>query len=220
MQEAARKVKETGYNGNVVFLVDSQAAILGLTSNNLTECPETIACRASLAELNSSQRQVTIQWIPSHVGIPGNERADILAKQGTTLPQPNALATLTSAYARIASTVKRATSRDHQAAAAGKCWESLYKNGPIPGGYSREVAVCLFRTITGHDYLQAHLHRLNLAPSDTCPLCNGGRMDANHLWGCNALSDVPAARNRKLELSSLYWSARRRMAELPRAGVG
>ena len=38
--------------------------------------------------MNRHQIEVYLQWIPSHIGIKGNETADQLAKQGASLPQP------------------------------------------------------------------------------------------------------------------------------------
>ena len=35
--------------------------------------------------LNKQDKTIVFQWIPSHVGIRGNETADLLAKKGTTL---------------------------------------------------------------------------------------------------------------------------------------
>ena len=36
----------------------------------------------------SQERVVCLQWIPAHCGIPGNEKADVLAKLGATGTQP------------------------------------------------------------------------------------------------------------------------------------
>ncbi|GFX55133.1 RNase H domain-containing protein [Trichonephila clavipes] len=41
---------------------------------------------SKLARL-SQRKQVCLQWIPSHVGVPGNETADELAGRGCDLPK-------------------------------------------------------------------------------------------------------------------------------------
>ncbi|KAL1448474.1 hypothetical protein WDU94_005530 [Cyamophila willieti] len=63
---------------------DSQAAIKALSSftheSKLTwECLETL-------KLLAKDNHVTLTWVPGHEGIDGNEKADELAKIGTTLP--------------------------------------------------------------------------------------------------------------------------------------
>jgi ribonuclease HI len=40
--------------------------------------------RRTMKLLNSQGKTVAFQWVPSHVGIHGNETADLLAKKGVT----------------------------------------------------------------------------------------------------------------------------------------
>lgn len=204
----------------VVFLIDSQAAILALSRNSDTDSQLTLDTRASLNSLCATWF-VKLQWIPSHVGILGNEKADILAKHGTTLPQPSLLVPLSTAKSQIDLAVKSFTRRKHLADAHGKSWECLTR-GPIVK-LPRHEAVPKFRTLTGHDLLPVHLHRLGIVPSPECPLCRNGNLDGLHLLDCQGLAEErrrtmgePATKR----LGILYWSARHRMAEMPRVGVG
>ncbi|XP_064646759.1 uncharacterized protein LOC135499744 [Lineus longissimus] len=65
---------------NLVLLTDSLSALQALmaaTSDQLTE--NLLKNLSSLLQ----DRRVVLQWIPAHVGVPGNERADQLAKEGS-----------------------------------------------------------------------------------------------------------------------------------------
>ncbi|GFW29697.1 reverse transcriptase [Trichonephila clavipes] len=71
----------------VVFFIDSQAAILALSSNTPTDCINTIQCRTKNAEVISYGWTEALQWGPSHVRILRNERDDQKAKQGVESTQ-------------------------------------------------------------------------------------------------------------------------------------
>lgn len=200
--------------GQVVFLIDSQAAISALSSNTPSDSLRTIQCRVKLSQLIEQGWAVHLKWIPSHVDIPGNERADALAKRGASSEQPSEPATLRAAHNKITHTVDATTRNALKQRSSGKRWECLAADGPIRRELDRRTAVALFRTTTGHDYLQAHLHRIGLAADDKCPLCLSSTMDAQHLLICPSLGHIPNV------MSLRYWEARRLMASLPRAGVG
>ena len=55
----------------------------------------------------------------------------------------------------------------------------------------RTKAVAAFRLETGQDYLEKHLHRFNILPSDNCMLCRlpDTVTDSHHLTQCAALKD-------------------------------
>ncbi|GFU56588.1 reverse transcriptase [Trichonephila clavipes] len=63
------------------YCKDSQAAVLALINITPIDCINTMQCRTKIAELFSYGWTVALQWVPSYVGIPGNERANQKAKQ-------------------------------------------------------------------------------------------------------------------------------------------
>ncbi|XP_073984752.1 ribonuclease H1-like [Rhodnius prolixus] len=63
------------------LLVDSQAAISAVTGYDDKDDIIIKKCRALIDRLLTQGKQVVLQWIPSHVGLQGNEEADRLAKE-------------------------------------------------------------------------------------------------------------------------------------------
>ncbi|XP_078051891.1 uncharacterized protein LOC144478042, partial [Augochlora pura] len=87
INHAFKIAHEKSYQRTAIF-TDSYSAIATLnnkiTNNdtilNIIEIYQKITCKGN---------KIKIIWIPSHVGIPGNERADQIAKEATTLTPPN-----------------------------------------------------------------------------------------------------------------------------------
>ena len=80
---AAHTEASTHASPNVVLLTDALSVLQALQSNRDTELNDLSTALASLCRRHA----VTLQWIPSHCNLPGNEAADSLAKEGTTKEQ-------------------------------------------------------------------------------------------------------------------------------------
>nr|XP_042909483.1 uncharacterized protein LOC122271624 [Parasteatoda tepidariorum] len=71
------------YFTKAVTLVDSKAAIQAVAINHDSDTQTVSEIRDNLIFLENADKTIMIQWIPLHVGINGNEKADQLAKKGT-----------------------------------------------------------------------------------------------------------------------------------------
>ncbi len=60
----------------------------------------TMVIMHKLARLDALGKEVTFEWVPAHMGIPGNECADSLAKAATLLAPPGIQATQSLAASR------------------------------------------------------------------------------------------------------------------------
>ncbi|GFX06488.1 hypothetical protein TNCV_3017221 [Trichonephila clavipes] len=72
---------------NVVF-IDSQAAIKIVSCYNLVSSKLEFEGKQFINSFLSTEREVILQWTPSHCGINGNEQADKLAREASTLHPP------------------------------------------------------------------------------------------------------------------------------------
>ena len=71
---------------SVLFLTDSQSALCILSSAPSYLLPESLWYVWSLAFSLSNNTNLSFQWVPGHAGLPRNEKADLLAKTGASLP--------------------------------------------------------------------------------------------------------------------------------------
>ena len=128
--------------------------------------------------------EVTIQWVPGHSGIQGNEMADAAAKQATMLPQEPTPITLGSACAKIRATIKDDLSA-HERSARVYAKFSLQKEAEVR---TREDQVLLGRIRSAHHWCFESYHQLVDETHDTtCKECGWKMHDLEH-WLCHCPS--------------------------------
>ncbi|GBO03013.1 hypothetical protein AVEN_189508-1 [Araneus ventricosus] len=114
-------------NSDIYVLTDSKSSIQYL--KNWPEIREKTGQEvvSKIATLSQKSR-VCFQWIPSHVGVFGNEEEDVLAKEGNALPSASSSELFTSEIYSI-----------HKAIA-----NSAWRNPPTHDGMPGTFLVCLY----------------------------------------------------------------------------
>ncbi|UYV84791.1 hypothetical protein LAZ67_X003521 [Cordylochernes scorpioides] len=77
----ALKLVEKNETKNIIIYTDSKAAIFAIKNCYYSQDRLLTNIAAEINKLNKNTK-ISLQWIPSHVGVPGNEEADRLAKEG------------------------------------------------------------------------------------------------------------------------------------------
>ena len=130
------------------------SVLQALSNNKLPQLERTIYSIKSL--------KTVIQWIPSHCGIIGNEKADKLAKEGAKQDQEENAVSFTEMKTII---------------------KSLHNTPPQQDSYhqlSRPEQTIIFRFRTGHNRLNQHIYRvMKVIPSPMCP-CGEAEQNTEH----------------------------------------
>jgi ribonuclease HI len=142
---------------SVVFLTDSKSALQALQSRKLPDLQGMLAVLCT-------QHRVAMQWIPSHCGIPGNEKADQLAKEGSTDKQSETSVT----YHQMKQIIKSIRKPQSQT-------QDDYHN------MNRSEQVVIMRLRTGHNRLRSHMYtKFKIGTSATCT-CGQAPQTAGHI---------------------------------------
>ena len=160
---AAEHLLESGKNtGSIAIFTDSLSTLQALNSADPDQITQDL--HSSLAKL-TAQFTVSLQWVPAHVGLTGNETAGRLVKFGSQAPQ----------------TQNPVTYRETKTLLHSRYNGDWKKE---KGGYQAHLdpiwrlewaqQTTIFRLRTGHCGLSAHLKRTGI--SDTS-LCECGHAD-------------------------------------------
>ena len=134
-------------------------------------------------------KKIVFTWIPSHIGIEGNERADTLAKEALNLPiDPNKNPKLP--YSDYRPKVKKHilslwnTEWEEEKEKQNKLFEIKPKLKPrSPHSLSRKESVVLTRLKIGHTKL-THQHLLAKEEAPVCVGCNSNLTVKHILLDC------------------------------------
>ena len=147
-----------------------------------SETPNTRAIRDKLRRTGC---QVILQWTPSHCGVPGNELADVAAKEATKLdPGPDTVNQPIS-YEIAKSLIKRTITDPPPV-------HHLVKQTYSNHCYKKDLAVknrkdsaTLAQLRSGHSLLlAAYRHRIDEQKSDICPICEEEPQTVEHWLKC------------------------------------
>ena len=152
----------------VVIFSDSLSALQALESNSTEEIIIEIL---NLIQRLCESSILTLQWVPAHVGLHGNEMADKLAKEGSLLAQPDTPIT----YPEAKSIIRNLDREEWIALNQGYRADQDTLNR-----LDRFQQTKILRLRTGHCRLNSHLYRLGIVPSANCP-CGTAAQTPEHI---------------------------------------
>ena len=163
---------------NTVILTDCRSLLQSLQSSRDTSqiLQDT---RRELYSLGS-RTNLVLQWIPSHCGVSGNEKADKLSKEGSKLPQSHHSVSYPEARTIIKSSFHTEWKRRLNITGEDDSIKHL----------DRKHQVIIFRLRTGHCRLLAHLHKLKISQTDECPCGSGPQTPQHILQACPTYNDL------------------------------
>jgi len=175
--------------------------------------------------VSSDGLYVTIRWIPAHRGIQGNERADQITRDMTTIGRLPKEASIIEKRRLLKVLDKVAVTRTTKTYTKGKYGKFTWKlDGALPGRHTQQLyrnlssdqARILVQARTGHNHLNVYKARLKVNDSGMCE-CGEGIEDIQHLlircrlWAEQREKLRQVAKDRLNDVSFLLggWSARR-----------
>jgi hypothetical protein len=166
-----------------------------------------------LVLLHNRNKHVTLQWVPAHCNIYGNDEADKLAKEGSKMKQYKKALSYNAVKSHVCTAIKSNVKKTWEKASKGKQWlEAVTKKVKWS---NRQTETAQFRLETGHDLLGKHLHKLGITDTNKCTLCATEQHTRGHLLRCPELQDIKNALPKNMaepeKESYLYWETRKRM---------
>ncbi|XP_054708328.1 uncharacterized protein LOC129218141 [Uloborus diversus] len=185
-----------------VLFSDSKSNLSALSSFNLKSHSAIFYAIEAIVEALHKVKSITIIWVPSHLGIPVNEKADLLARNGPFLSR--------STYDIASEDIITMNKKELKSKINSDWINSKYFNHkPYLGSIkdyinwtpNRKLGVLLTRLRTGTLPVNKTLHRFKCSVSPLCPLCNQIETIDHFLLQCPCLSSLRRSLFTRLNIS-------------------
>ena len=202
----------------VKMFVDSQAAILAMGNPKITSKAVERAVQA-LNDLARVTKSVTLVWIPAHKGHIGNERADVLAKEGSRgtpgCTEKHVGVPQAAIKMKVKTWIYGEWSREWQMLGYANHTKSFYSRPePNKARYVYKLARLelgrFVRVVTGHNNLNFFQNKIGLCATKVCRFCGLGDETITHLWAScpRFFSAKRETFQDKLPSPDMLWSVR------------
>ena len=159
-----------GQNNTCIIALDNQGVIVKIKAGHLRQDDQTSNDIWKLIkQLTDKNNSILLQWIPSHVGIDGNEEVDEIAKSASKLSQAE-----TEIPLKVAKTVlSRQIKKEWEASTTKSRYHRWKRDKPTENKMSRKDRTLLARIRSGHcEVAKEYQHRIGKANTPNCDVCS------------------------------------------------
>lgn len=179
--EALKYAKTVDYSRIVIFS-DSKSALqhIARCTSGFRGVSTAYAILREISDLRTSNRDLILQWVPSHIGLRGNEEADCVAKRAVTdgtdfYIVPDYVEVLPKVKIKLNYMWKQYF--DERSKQKGIWYRTMLSEPPrIPWfnecNFSRQLIVLAFRIRSGHIPLNSFAYLMNKNNSPNCERCS------------------------------------------------
>jgi ribonuclease HI len=181
---------EIAENRGVIVYSDSLSAILSIENKDSRTRPNLVVDIVQL--MNKFQRRdLVIMWTPAHIGLVGNEQADVLAK--TALSNSNILLNIPFEALEMNEQINKYVEDMWQVTYSASTIGTAYKkiapmisqNIKLQGQNSRQKEVTLTRLRLGRCRLNKYLFQIKKHADGLCATCNVPETIEHYLMECS-----------------------------------
>lgn len=182
MDMAAEEVGNRRPDSCVIY-TDSKAMVMALIADRYTSNKSLEALKEKLF-LVSLHTRMRIQWIPSHVGLAGNETADALASEACKLDRSGTKLNFGAAKNVIGRVIKWRVNLEGR---LNRIYKQRIKRHT---SCTRRESVLMAQMRSGHcNSTSYYQHRIGTKDTPTCLKC-GIDQEKDHILTCTAVSDI------------------------------
>ena len=167
---------------DVTIYSDSLSSLKAIQDRSNTN-PLVNSIHHSLFQM-SGRLDVRFVWVKAHIGIIGNEEADIAAKDAATQKRAKQYTSFPISYAKhqIRKDVQDAWEEEYQTSDTGSITRAFFPTLADIKNFrtSAELSFEMTQVLTGHGFSRKYLHRFKISEADICP-CGLDVQDFPHL---------------------------------------